>query len=431
MIDKKPLLFGFVLVFCISCPVNAICTSEFSDTLMEDEQNLSLSVALYPFITDVNKDKNTYLLSLMKQKFQQENPSINLTLSMSEKYDCYNLSNLPEIFSENGPQLVEVDLSLLGYLADNGYLTPYRDPSLKENILPQALSAGTYLNETYSIPTYICSQFLFSRDKTIMNIHNVTELSQIMQNHSSEYGRMIAGDFQGGGMWMLPMLYVFAYTDNSDYRKKLEAIYGPVNKTSILTMAQTMNWCSANGTNDCLNGYFYSHSPTKVFVTNTSYTYNGFSENLYHMQKTDPDISPYIISTPYGSGQNPLIWVDGLVINQNACDDQCMENAGKFIKYYNSLETKNLIAFSEDAYIPSPPRYILPATQDFYETKRVLTDSNYMKFYTAIKSAESFPSSGIAEHISQRYQDICGKIREKISDTLCYCENEILPEKVE
>lgn len=412
-------------------PVLAGDIHETSPLLDNDNQNSSLTVALYPFITDVNRDGNAHLLSIMKQYFQQINPSINLTLYINQKYDCYNLSNLPDIFSKSGPQLVEVDLSLLGYLVDNGYLTPYNNRSLEKDILPSALTAGRYQEKSYAIPTYVCSQFLFSRDQAILDIHNVTDLSTIFRPHSSEFNQMLTGEFQGGGMWMLPMLYVFAYIDNSEYKKKNEAVYGPVNRSAIATMAQTMNWCSVNGTNNCLNGYYYSHSPTIVFARNEAYSYNGFSENLYNIRKTDPDTPLYLIPTPYGNNQNPLIWVDGLVINRNSCDDQCMEKAGQFVTFYNSLPVKNLIAFSEDAFVPSPPRYILPSTQDFYQTEHTRADRYYMGFFNTVKSAESYPNSGIVENLNLRYQEICGIVKENIPNTMCFCGNEDFGMKID
>ena len=361
----------------------------------------------------------------MKQQFQQENPSINVTILMNQTYDCYNLTSLPKIFSKDGPQLVEADLSLLGYLVDHGYIEPYQNTSLEQNIRPQALPAGQYHDQTYAIPTWICSQFLFSRDPSIMEIHNLSDLSSNFQAHSLEYSLMLTSDFQGGGIWMLPMLYVFSYTDNRGYAKKTEAISSPVNETDIGTMTETMDWCSEDGINNCLNGYYSTHSPIKVFAKNESYSYNGFSENLYNIRRTDLNATLYIISTPFGTEQNPLIWVDGLVINQNACDnDQCMEAASKFVSYYNSIQAKDLIAFSEDAYTPAPPRYILPATQDFYQSIKVVNDRYYQEFEHAIDTAESFPNSGIVNTIRQRYPDICDRIKRLVPDTQCICETD-------
>ena len=417
-------LTGLLICLLFIHQAQALYNPEYSEdvpALQYNSQNLSLTVALYPFITDVNQDNNTYLLSIMKHQFQKDNPSINLTLLMDPAYDCYNLSNLPEIFSETGPQMVEVDLSLLGYLVDRGYIKPFNNSTLEEKIIPQAMSAGRYMNMTYAIPTYVCSQFLFSRDRAIMDIHNVAELSSVFKTHSAEYPLMLVSEFQAGGVWMFPMLYVFASVDNSDYSKKGEVVFGPVNHTAIATMSQTMNWCSVDGKNDCLNGYYYNHSPTKKFAQNEAYSFNGYSENLYNIRRTDPDSLLYVIPTPYGNKQNPLIWVDGLVINRKACDDSCVERASQFVTYYNSLQVKDLIAFSEDAYVPSPPRYILPSTQDFYRSEKVHADRYYREFRKTAVSSESFPNSGIADTINRRYQEICGLIKERIPGTTCFC----------
>lgn len=427
MRNREICLFFILLSFFICIPVQATLHQNYTDDRSSfglEGETYPLKVALYPYITDVNHDNNSYLLSILKQQFQLKNPSINLTVVMDPAYDCYNLENLPGIFSEDGPQLVEVDLSLLGYLVDKGYVTPLYDQSLERNIRPQAIPAGRYRNIPYAIPTWICSQFLFSRDSSLTGIHSVRELSTLFREHSGEYRRMLVSDFQGGAFWMLPMLYVFAYVDNTGYSGIGEALYGPVNQWSVDTMTQTMDWCTVDDTNNCLNGYYYNHSPTLLFARNEAYSYNGFSENLYNIRRTDPNSSLYVTPTPYGTHPNPLIWVDGLVINKRACDDRCMQAASRFISYYNSLEAKNLIAFSEDAYSPAPPRYVLPSTQDFYRSERVQQDRYFLAFGKAIDTAESFPNAGIVENISSRYQEICSRVKGKIQDTHCYCSDE-------
>ncbi|NLV26613.1 MAG: hypothetical protein GXY48_05540 [Methanomicrobiales archaeon] len=406
----------------ILSPAQALFYHEYADELLFQEKSpdiTPLKVALYPFIIDVNHDENAYLLSIMKQQFQRDNPSINLTLLMSPDYDCYNLSKIPEIFSEDGPDLVEVDLSLLGYLVENGYVQPYTDASLTENIKVQAIPAGRYQSETYAIPTWICSQFLFSRDPDIKIIQNVADLSRVFKSHSSGYSTMLVGDYVSGGIWIPPMLYVFAYTDNMGFSKKEEAIYRPVNQTGVDTMTDTMNWCTVDGKNFCLDGYYALHSPARVFANDESFAYNGYSENLYNILRIDNN-SPYsVISTPYGNAMHPLIWVDGLVINKKACNEKCMDTASTFVSYYNSLRVKNLIAFSEDAFVPVPPRYMLPATKDFYRAEKARSDRYYPVFETWVNLAESFPNSGITNNISGRYEEICGMIQERISGAVC------------
>ncbi|MDD1724888.1 MAG: hypothetical protein LUQ07_07150 [Methanospirillum sp.] len=418
----------FILTFLVVLiPVQATQYQDNPEDLSSpgpDSQAYPLKVALYPYITDVNHDNNAYLLSIMKHQFQNKNPSINLTVMMDPAYDCYNLTNLPGIFSEDGPQLVEADLSLLGYLVDNGYVRQIPDQSLERNIRSQAIPAGRYRYMTYAIPTWICSQFLFSRDKSISHVHSVSELFDLFRKHSSEYSQMLSSDFQGGSYWMLPMLYVFAYADNAGYTRMKEALYGLVNQSSVNTMTQTMDWCSVGETNNCLNGYYYNHSPTLVFARNKTYSYNGFSENLYNIRRTDPNSTLYVTPTPYGNNQNPLIWADGLVINKKACDDQCVEAASRFISYYNSIEVKTLIAFSKDAYSPAPPRYVLPSTQDFYRSEPVQRDRYYQAFEKGIDTAESFPNTGIVANISPRYQDICTRVKKNIPDTYCFCGSE-------
>jgi thiamine pyridinylase len=417
-------VLAVILFTLLIHPVHAFSSSEsdiYSEYLGKEDNSSGLRVALYPYITDVNRDGNAYLISIMKEQFQSEHPMINLTLYLNSSYDCYNLTRLPAIFSEEGPQLVETDLSLLGYLVDNGYVKPYPDTSLLRNIKSQVVPASHYENAPYAVPTWICSLFLFSRDSEILSIRNGTDLSRIFRPHSGVYGNMLTGDFQGGTPWMLPMVYVFAYTDNEGFQMKTEAIREPVKEAAIRTMADTMEWCSFHGTNQCLNGDYTNISPSLVFARNESYSYSGFSENLYNIRRVDQDSRVYMVSTPFGDHHNPLLWVDGFVINRKACDEICMDAASSFITYYNSLAVKNMIAFSDDAYQQAPPRYLLPATDNFYTADRGRSDSSYRQFASVINSAESFPNSGMVNHIFERYQDVCEQLKIRIPGTTCIC----------
>ncbi len=146
---------------------------------------------------------------------------------------------------------------------------------------------------------------------------------------------------------------------------------------------------------------------------------------MYNIKRTDPNSIYYAVHSPFGTDQNPLFWTDGLVINKNACDDRCMEATDQFVNYYNSVQAKNLIAFSEDSYTTSPPRYVLPATVDFYQEYGTKNNPYFPVFNRIIDSGRPFPSSGIVYNITERYEEICGLVRDSIPDTECICDNTV------
>lgn len=77
-------------------------------------------------------------------------------------------------------------------------------------------------------------------------------------------------------------------------------------------------------------------------------------------------------------------------------------------------------------YVPVPPRYILPATKDFYESEKAMCDRYFPVFETCVDLAESFPNSGITNNITGRYDEICGMIQERIPGTVCYGKTDVL-----
>jgi len=121
---------------------------------------------------------------------------------------------------------------------------------------------------------------------------------------------------------------------------------------------------------------------------------------LYWILKESPegyDNNLTISGTVYGKGTYPsLAWVDGFVMNNNT-DTEKMDEAIRFIDFYNSPKTKEILALSLDTRRDTirVPRYLLPASEDFYSLPNVSSDRYYQQFSPVIHNMIPFPTGGL------------------------------------
>ena len=121
---------------------------------------------------------------------------------------------------------------------------------------------------------------------------------------------------------------------------------------------------------------------------------------LYWILKRHPTVQNdnlTISGTVFGRGTYPsLAWVDGFVVN-NHTDPRKIDQAIRFVDFYNSAEVKELIALSMDTNASSKrvPRYLLPASERFYTLANVTSDPYYRQFSPVIRNMTPFPTGGL------------------------------------
>lgn len=363
-----------ILLFAI------VCSAEECDSVMTEVDTRDLFVAMYPYIPDANNDSFKAMTDRIKTEFETAHPEINLTVVVSDTYDTYDENNIPKVFSPDGPQVVEVDLSLLGYLVDGGFvsLIDYTDSNLSE----QANAAASINGCTYAVPTWTCSQFLYSRNPAILNATTFDEMLKIINETNPDGKLRLVGDFQGG--WTLPGLYVIGYVDNYGYDMVEGALSGEMDNRTGETLVELMGNCNTDEGNKCLNNYYHNNSTeaARVFAIGSATSFIGFSERMFDILAYNSSLSSggvYISSAKFGnssSSTNSLMWVDGLVLNAKSSDEQSKQDAINFSQYINDPETREWIAFSRDDKNKTNgtiPRYLMPATQLFYELPEVQT----------------------------------------------------------
>lgn len=379
-----------------------------------------LRVALYPYLDDVNGDGYATTIGLLKERYHQLYPDDELEIYISEEYSTYFIDsrNFSSVFGPGGPDIVEVEQTVLDNLREDGYIRPFEPGSpaaarmLKDNreqVVDPYENLGIVDNNVYFVPTWLCAHYTFVRNPP---------------GTAPE-----AADFSSNGT--LPDLYLSAYasTYGSDParldRAVRDAISGSPDPEVTAWLSYRLSACTnTTGENRCLDGYYAEDGGIHDFVSGNTDRYVGFSEMLYWILRESPkgpENNLMISGTVYGKGTYPsLAWVDGFVLNNNTNTEK-MDEAIRFIDFYNSPEVKAIIALSRDARNENNrvPRYLLPASEDFYALPEVASDPYYQKFYPVIRSMTPYPTGGLRGNMNAIYCNVSLALRKNGMDMNC------------
>ncbi|MFA5332257.1 MAG: hypothetical protein WC342_07750, partial [Methanoregula sp.] len=273
-----------------------------------------LKVALYPYLDDVNGDDHATTISLLKERYHQLYPDDEVEIYISDEYSTYFFGsrNFSLVFSPGGPDIVEVEETVLDNLREDGYIRPFEPASpdaarmlneTREDVVSPYKDLGTIDGNVYFVPTWLCAHYTFVRNPP---------------GTAPE-----SGDFGSNGT--LPDLYLSAYasTYGSDPARLESAVRDAINGSTdpdvIDWLAYRLSACNgSDGKNRCLNGYYATEDGgISDFVLRKTDRYVGFSEMLYWILKDSPkgsDTNFTISGTVYGKGTYPsLAWADGFV----------------------------------------------------------------------------------------------------------------------
>ena len=379
-----------------------------------------LKVALYPYFDDVNGDAHATTISLLKERYHALYPDDELEIYISDEYNTYltDCRNYSSVFGPGGPDIVEVEQTVLDNLREDGYIQPFvpgspgAEQMLKENrvhVVDPYENIGIVENRVYFVPTWLCAHYTFVRNPP---------------GTAPE-----SGDFSSNGT--LPDLYLSAYasTCGSDPVRLEGAVRDAVNGSPdpevIDWFSYRLSACTnTTGENRCLNGYYAEDGGISDFVSGKTDRYVGFSEMLYTIIRESPkghDNNLTISGTIYGKGTWPsLAWVDGFVMNNNTPAEKT-DQAIRFIDFYNRPDVKAILALSRDARDQKErvPRYLLPASEDFYLLPEVSSDPYYQQFYPVIRTMTPFPTGGLRGNMGAIYCNVTSALRENGMDMTC------------
>ncbi|TRW95147.1 extracellular solute-binding protein [Candidatus Methylobacter oryzae] len=360
----------------------------------------TINVVLFGYIPDANHDQYAALIAKLKKRFEVDNPDIALNLTIDPNIDVYDMPTLSNLLGKNpdAAQLVEIDTVMLGNLVKEKLVQPLSfHPT---DTVTQALDAAM-INETlYSVPTYLCSNVIYS-PADIEQVENSKDLVKILAKYQIDKPSLI-GNYNGS--WTLSGFYTDAWADtNTNSPKELPAsLRLPLQDTTVQSLNTAVHSCAdSHGKNPCLDGTYKDNSlAMEAFARGEANGYVGYTENLFNILSARPQDAPplHVISAPMGNGEKPVMYVDGLVFNTN-CTSQCLDDAQNVAKYLTATATRNLIAFSQDAGAGAIPRYLMQANTDFYTVEPAASNPYYQAYWQQIVTkAEPVPNTGVPEN---------------------------------
>ena len=136
---------------------------------LNGHQRRVLNALLYASIPTDPKIGFTPLERWLTQSYQAAHPEILLNLVLDPAIDVYSFGNLKDaVFSTKGFDVAELDTVFLKWLKDTGLIIPARITG--EEPWPVARQAVMIGGQAYGVPSWLCSDFLFSTGSDVQGI---------------------------------------------------------------------------------------------------------------------------------------------------------------------------------------------------------------------------------------------------------------------
>ncbi len=358
-----------------------------------------LKAVLFPYIPDSAGDNFQSLIQRLESGFESTHPGVDVQITINASIDVYDYGpngTLSKLLG-SGPdavQVVEVDTLLMGNLTQSGWVQPVG--MANPGVLPTAWQAATVQNVTYGVPTYLCSNVIYSESSAVTAAANGTNLVGILSGVKPGT-RPLVGNYAGS--WTLPSFYVDAWADTEGTAGMATAYQLPLDQKTMMFFSSVVNVCATNATtNPCLNGAYANNTAAETaFASGAANGFIGYTERLFYIRKANPQRPlPSVTSAPIGGGSNPAMFVDALVFNPS-CTGACLGAAQAFAAYMSSVPVRNLIAFSQDGPPGTLPRYLLQANEVFYASQPAASDPMYRAYAPIVRAARPYPNSGFPD----------------------------------
>ncbi|NPD22792.1 hypothetical protein [Corallococcus exiguus] len=382
------------------CPAVLVLSgcSESSDP--DPTPRRPLKAVLFPYIPDSAGDSFASLEQRLESDFEAAHPDIDLDVVFDVNLDVYDLEEggiLNGLLSKEAfaAQVVEVDTLILGALAEKKWIQPV---TLEAGVShPAAEEAVRIGGANYGVPTYLCTNVVYSRTTNIRSATDSASLVRILRE-AAPGKRPLATNLDGN--WTLPSSYIDAWADTHPGDALASAISLPLDSPTLNAFADVVDSCSLEaGVNPCLDGSYADNTVAEVaFAQEQANGFMGYTERLFYILQSQPSMPlPEVISVPLGAGSAPAVFVDALVLNAN-CTGTCAEDARAFTSFMQDPETRSLIAFSEDGPQGTRPRYLLQANRAFYQQEPARSDPMYKQYETLLSGARPYPNQRFPEN---------------------------------
>jgi thiamine pyridinylase len=363
--------------------------------LINGRQRRVLNVLLYSAIPTDPEAGFLPLVRGITKTYQASHPDVLLNIILDPDVDSYDFATLRNsILGKDGVDIAELDTVFLQYLHDNNLIIPLAvNPSAAWPVANQAVTLG---GTTFGVPSWLCSDFLFSA-KSEDGVATFAQLRTFLQ--AGTQGPTLTADLDG--TWTIPSLYIQAATQMHHRASASEALGGDIDAEAVTRLAEVGTWCERSTGNPCIDKTFHSAnnkrdgSLEQEFDARPTLTDIGFSERSFYIDYYAKKHEPlHLIAFPWADqpGAAHLVYVDAFVVSAANCNqDPCKEDAIKFATFATSTDTKKYVTLSKDLKAGSPPRHLLAASRAFYDDSEIRNDALYSQVHLHFLSGRLLP----------------------------------------
>lgn len=388
------------------------------------QQKRTLNVNLYASIPTDPAKGYASLVRGLTLAYQAKHPEILLNLVLNTGIDTYNFKTLQAVvFGKNGFDVVEIDTVVLDYLVRNQMIT---ETAIKgDEPWPAAKEAATIDGKLYGVPSWLCSDFLFSANNDLASVQTFADLQRYMKK-MPKGRRQLVGVLNG--TWTIPALYLQAFVQTHPNLASSDALKMPADPQVIDRMVQFGTDCTINGGNPCTDNRYHDAadgSVERAFANGEAPNDLGFSERSFLLVSDTPTPENLsVIPLPWGdaAGARVFVYSDAFVTNKKTCDSApCQDDSREFSAFMTSVDIKKYITFSADLPYGAPPRHLLAATKRFYEDDDVKGDWLYSRVVSTFleKNPRAYPNTFSPQSQYDLLLGICTVLNQKSPHWKC------------
>lgn len=375
------------------------------------QQTRVLNASLYAYIPNVPGTTFENLVNYVVQTYQQQNPQVLLNAVMNADVPIYNFGALPGLLGSQGFNVIELDTVFLGYLASQNLINPATISG--DQPLAAALAGSTYNNQLWGVPSWLCTNFIYSANGQITQVTNLTQLMQFLSQMPSGKPELV-GDFNGN--WNMPSMYINGYVQTYGYGAIGNAMTMPPDQTVINNIATFSDTCVSGNVNNCTNNYYHNQpngTTEQVFATGYASDDMGFSEQSFYVFFYGWKNPLYVTVAQWGQQNQPLLYSDTFVTSRATCppSSACANDSIALSTLMTGASMKTYIVQSKDLPAGSPWRTLLVATQPFYAQPEIMNNPMYQQFTKVFSNGKAYVNNFTAAVQEQMYTQICAALK--------------------
>ncbi len=291
-------------------------TGQAADSINENDDTITLSVALFPYVPDVE-----YFKKVITDTWKSDASHNNVNLEFITDWDCYSCEEVPDKYD-----IVVVDAIYLREYAEKGELLAINEADIDhyEDILPFVREGLKVDGKIYGMPEMICANLFFYRagDEEVAQAGNVDKLYEVMGSYEytepePEKGKGLIVDMSSGTGNIC--LYLDAITDEkavySDFAQMPDL--ENIDEGAVQSLNELILMAGERGAYYETSG---SYDRAGWFGSGSGRAYIGYSESMAQMGPLD-DVKVNTLSLA-DREDIPLFYADVAAINSNLSTDE-------------------------------------------------------------------------------------------------------------